>query len=295
MVYSRSHSYSRSRSCSHSHSRTCSKSHSPHSPKHDNVYLSPKRLQKSPLRTTSKHSFHTTRAVSPHNVRSSKKSSRKSKYTHTRSRSSSPVKDSRSNMKNTSSGRHSTVSKRKKSSKKSPNHYNFKVSDTSLFAELVKDRQMRELAMKRLTQKNIKPIDQNEIVEINDSDTEQQELLTTSVSIENKSEPKNVSTIISSGPDDMPKILENQIPSKMENIKNGNDHSLEPISLTPEPPIKDFSKPKLPLPPTYPGDNQISPNSEVKCSRRSIRDLPLPPGNFQNYLYYKYSVLNVLN
>jgi len=287
------------------YSRSRSRSHSPHL-KHDNIYLSPKRVQKTPPRTTtaksSKHAFHVTRAESPHNSRSSKKSSRRSKYSHSpsrniypRSRSSSPVKDSRSNTKNVgdSPGYHSSVSKRKKP-KSSPNNYNSKVklSETSLFAELVKDRQMRELAMKCLTQINTKFDDDNEVVEIiddsdNGSNTKTQTINDVKINVsEDKCEllkPKNDTPNFTS--ELIPTILENQNPSvsKIDVIENGIEHSLESISVTP----LETTKIVLPLPPIFTDNNQISPDSEIKCLKKSIKDLPLPPGKFFFNLIFK--------
>jgi len=150
--------------------------------------------------------------------------------------------------------------KKKKSTKSSPNHYNSKVklSDTSLFAELVRDRQMRELAMKCLTQIN------NEVVEIHD-DSDNEKIGNDLIS-ENKIEPLNSEN---NETDALPKILENKI-----------EHSV--ISLTPPETKKNLSKIVLPLPPKYRDDNRIFSDLEIKSSKKSIKDLPLPPGSFSD-------------
>ncbi|XP_025416752.1 cyclin-dependent kinase 12-like isoform X2 [Sipha flava] len=329
--------YSRSRSRSHSHS------HSPHLPRHDHVYHSPKRGQKSPPRTTSKtskHTSHVSRVVSPHNPRSSKKSSHTrpkysrspSKNIHNHSRSSSPVKDARANKKHSDSDSpegYSSVSKKKKETKSPAKQFNPKVklSETSLFAELVKDRQMRELAMKCLTQVNTKTINENEVVEIHDdSDNEQNNTNIKDSNIKDSNlkllnnicddidscrtvetynkrtqnsvsefETSNIKSVTSSILDLAPTIsVENQSPSvsKEEFLINGVDNFLEPIptltSIITSPDKKmpevienkdSISKMPLPMPPVYPIHDELSPDSEYKSSRKSIKDLPLPPGS----------------
>lgn len=339
VAYSRSRSHSRSRSRSHSRSRSRSRSHSPHLLRHDHGYHSPKRGQKSPPRTTSKsskYSSHVPRLTSPHNSRSTRKSSHaRPKYSrsppksaHPKSRSSSPSKDSKNTKKlsdSDSPGCYSSASKRKKSTKSPVKQYNPKVklSETSLFAELVKDRQRRELAMKCLTQISTKPIDENEVVEIHDdSDTEQnnskvvesnikpsknsgevESCVTADVSEKNgqiskpEIEASNIKSISSSILDTKSKILEESqspIVSKEEIIENGIEHSVEQkLLLTPPEKIKpevienrDFTKMPLPLPPTYPLHDEMSPDSEIKCSKKSIKDLPLPPGKFLKAYFY---------
>lgn len=317
----------RSSKIGYSHSR--SRSHSPHLLKHDHVYHSPKRIQKSPPRTTSKsfkHTSHVPRAISPHNSRSSKKSSHvrpkysrsPSKTTHIQSRSSSPIKDLRSTRKHSDSdspsGCHSSVSKKKKPTKSPVKQYSSKIklSETSLFAELVRDRQKRELAMKCLT--GTKNIDENEVVEIHDdSDNEQNDIKIDDVNIklhknnvnlddnpcmiidisQNQSETfkpevdtPNVNSFSTSTSDIAPKVLiENHSPS-VSKVENGVEHSLEPMPLLTSPintkpeviETKDLIKMPLPLPPIYPDDNTMSPDSEIKSSKKSIKDLPLPPG-----------------
>lgn len=306
--------------------------------KHDHVYHSPKRGQKSPQRTSksSKYSSHAPRLTSPHNSRSTRKSSHaRPKYSrsppksvHPKSRSSSPAKDSKATKKlsDSDSPGYSSVSKRKKSTKSPVKQYNPKVklSETSLFAELVKDRQRRELAMKCLTQINTKPIDENEVVEIHDdSDTEQNN----SKIVEPNTKPsKNSGDVVdscvivditekngqiskpeveipciklvsSSILDIKPKISEeNQSPivTNEEIIENGIEHSLENRQpLTPSDKVKpeiienkDFTKMPLPLPPSYPVHEEMSPDSEFKSSKKSIKDLPLPPGEFLKVLIW---------
>lgn len=331
--------YSRSRSPSHSHS--------PHSQRHDYVHHSPKRGPKSPLRTTSKsskHTSHVSRVVSPHNSRLLKKSSHTrpkhsrspSKYIHNSSRSSSPIKDSRTAKKNSSSVSPescSSVSKKKKETKSPEKQYipKVKLSETSLFAELVKDRQKRELAMKCLTQKNTKDIDENEVVEIHDSDDNEQNnsdekdlntRLLNSISdavdsctvvenCENNSqnskpelEASGIKSVTSSISDIARTIsVDNQSPSlsKEEFQINGVDNFVEPIP--PSSPIisplisppdlsmleeiqmrEPITKLALPMPPDYPMLNELSPESNFKSTRKSIKDLPLPPGEFA-YIY----------
>lgn len=244
------------------HSRSRTRSHSPHL--HDNAYFSPKRVQKSPTHIACKSSKHTF-----HNARSSKKSSHKSKYSHspsrnvrTRSKTLSPVKDSRINIKNSDTSE-STSKKRKSTKTSPPDHYNSKVklSDTSLFSELVKDRQMRNLAMKCLTNIN------NEVVEIHDdSDNEKTVENDSKINIsENKIERSKFENDT-----EVPKILDNKI-----------EHSI--ITVTPSDTKRDVSKTVLPLPPKYPDNNQISSNSEIKCSKKSIKELPFPPGKLNFY------------
>ncbi|XP_015364460.1 PREDICTED: cyclin-dependent kinase 12-like [Diuraphis noxia] len=338
--------YSQSHSRSHSHSR--SRSHSPHQLRHDHhhVHHSPKRSQKSPLRTStsksSKHTSHVPRAVSPHNSRSLRKSSHirpkysrsPSKNIRTQSKSSSPLKDSKTTKKHSDSdspGCYSSVSKRKKTTKSPAKQYNSKVklSETSLFAELVRDRQMRELAMKCLTQISSKTVDENEVVEIHDdSDNEQCSAKTndsntklhkinanddvdscriveTSDNISQSSKPdvetsiiKSVTSPITEMNSKVPVIpLKGQSPSitKVEIIENGIENSVEPkepkVSLIPKiitPPektaevIENRDLSKMPLPPVFSVFNEMSPDSEVKSSKKSIKDLPLPPGVIQN-------------
>lgn len=319
----------RSSKIGYSHSR--SHSHSPHLLKHDHVYHSPKRTQKSPSRTTSKsskHASHVPRAVSPHISRSSRKSNHvrpkysrsPSKTIQTQSRSSSPVKDLRSTRKHSDSdsppGCHSSISKKKKPTKSPAKQYNSKVklSETSLFAELVRDRQMRELAMKCLT--GTKNMDENEVVEIHDdSDNEQNDIKIDDTNIklhknsvnhddnpceiinisQNQSETsklevdapnENVSSIIL---DSTPKTPTENLSPPVSKVENGVEHSLEPMSLLTSPnntkpeviETKDLIKMSLPLPPIYPDDNTLSPDSEMKGSKRSIKDLPLPPGKYE--------------
>lgn len=235
--------------------------------------------------------------------------------------SPSPAKDSRTTKKyseHDSPGSHASASKRRKATKSPPKQYNskMKLSETSLFAELVKDRQMRELAMKCLTQINTKTVDENEIVEIHDdSDSEQNnskeedsnsKLLDSSLNddvdscviidiLENKcqtseldNEVPNIKLVTSSISDMAPKIVEQNPTKEFQNenlpvsneeiVENGVEHPVESITLektVPEVETKDLTK--MPLPPVYPEYN-VSPDSDLKCSRRSIKDLPLPPG-----------------
>jgi len=336
--YSQSHSHS----CSHSRSH----SHSPHQPRHDHhhVHHSPKRGQKSPPRTTTtkslKHTSHIPRTASPHNSRSSRKSTHNqpkysrspSKNIRTKSKSSSPVKDSKTTKKHSDSdspGCYSSVSKKKKSTKSPAKQYNSKVklSETSLFAELVKDRQMRELAMKCLTQVSSKTVDENDVVEIHDdSENEQNSSKTNDINTKlNKinanddvdscvivemsenisqitkpdvetSDVKSVTSPISEMTTNIPVIsLKSQSPSitKVEEIiENGIEHSVEPkepkVTLTPKinPPekkvevIENKDLSKMPLPPVFSILNETSPDSELKSSKKSFKDLPLPPGKF---------------
>jgi len=327
----RHHEYVRSSKIRYSRSHSRSHSNSPHTQRHDHLYNSPKRGQKSPQRITSKSSKHTSRDIpilpSHHNSRSSRKSSHSrpkysrspSKNVHTHSKSPSPAKDTRISKKHSdcdSPEGHISVSKKKRPTKSPAKQYNSKVklSETSLFAELVRDRQMRELAMKCLTQINTKTVDENEVVEIHDdSDNEQNNTKiddsnTNSVIddvdsciivdiTENISKPEveisNMKSVTSSMPDMTSKHSEEypviSIP-EVEIIENGIEHSLEPIStLSPSdntvPEIienKDLTKMALPLPPEYPEHNELSPDSEIKCSKKSIKDLPLPPGKIFN-------------
>lgn len=335
--------YSQSNSRSHSHSR--SRSHSPHPLRHDyhHAHHSPKRGLKSPPRITtsksSKHTSHVPRAVSPHNSRSLRKSSHvrpkysrsPSKNIRTRSKSSSPVKDSKTTKKHSDSdspGCYSSVSKKKKSTKSPAKQYNSKakLSETSLFAELVKDRQRRELAMKCLTQISSKTVDENEVVEIHDdSDNEQCSskknysntkshkinvnddvdscrIVGISENISQSSKPdaetsidKSVTSPITEMIPKIPVIpLKSQSPSvtKVEIIENGIEHSVEPkepkVSLIPKitPPekiaevIENKDLSKMPLPPVFSVLNETSPDSEIKSSKKGIKDLPLPPGRF---------------
>lgn len=328
----------------YSRSRSRSYSHSPHLSKHDHVYHSPKRGQKSPPRTaskTSKYTSHVSRVVSPHNPRSSKKSShtrpkysRSPKNIHNHSRSSSPVKDPKTAKKHSDSNSpesYSSVSKKKKETKSPAKQFNNKVklSDTSLFAELVKDRQMRELAMKCLSQVKTKTIVEGEVVEVpDDSDNEHKnknknikdsnikvinsicddvdscKVVETYEKINQNSksefETSNIKSVTSSILDIAPTIsVENQSPSvsKEEFLINGEDNFLEPIPIltpiitSPEKKIPEvienkepITKLPLPMPPTYPILDELSPDSEFKSSRKSIKDLPLPPGEFV-YIY----------
>jgi len=175
---------------------------------------------------------------------------------------------------------------------------------------------MRELAMKCLTQISTKTVDENEVVEIHDdSDNEQNSSKTvdlstklhkinakndidTCVMVENNSQTSKpdieisniksvTSPIIEITPKNQAVPLKSQSPSitKIEIIENGIEHSLESIvSITPpEKKIevienKDLSK--MPLPPVFPTLDETSPDSEIKSSKKSIKDLPLPPGKF---------------
>lgn len=336
------------------YSRSHSRSHSPNLQRHhEHIYHSPKRVQKSPLRNTSKsakHSFHDIpRSTSPYSSRSSRKSSHvRPKYSrspikniHIHSRSSSP-KDTRISRKHSdsdSSEKHISVSKRKKIPKSPGKQHNSKVklSESSLFAELVRDRQMRELAMKRLTQVNPKVVDQNEVVEIHDdSDNEQTKTKVDDVdskvkknslfgdvsscvdSSEKKNqisisevETSNIKPYLSANSDIASKISEeNQSPSvsKEEFIENGIEQFLEPFNQDKTPSdIEDklLTKMELPSPPMYSDHNDVSPDSEIKCFKKSIKDLPLPPGkyflkdniNINNSLYYfdKNNIFNIFN
>lgn len=296
--------------------------------KHDYVYQSPKRGHKSPPRTcskSSKHTSHGSRLGSPHISRSSKKSSHvrpkysrsPSKNIHTQSRSSSPAKDSRTTKKHSDSDSpgHSSVSKKKKSVNSPMKQFNTKVklSETSLFAELVRDRQMRELAMKCLTQ-NTKTVNDNEIVEIND-DSENEQNSTTIIGDSNiKLQTNNVSDHVDSCVMNYIPENESQIskPEEVSNVtsvtssisdhqspcaykeeikENGIVHTSDLISsLTPSEKNKaeavenkEIIKMALPLPPDYPEHDQLSPDSDLKSSRKSIKDLPLPPGKFFFY------------
>lgn len=322
-----SRGYSRSRSRSRSHS------HSPHLPRHDHVYHSPKRAQKSPPRITSKstkHASHVSRVASPHNTRSLKKSSHTrpkysrspSKNIHNHSRSSSPVKDQKIAKKpdiDSLPEGYSSVSKKKKETRSPAKQYNPKVklSETSLFAELVRDRQMRELAMKCLTQINTKVVNENEVVEIHDdSDNEQNntnikdlstdllnsvgDAIDSCILVDNNEkisptsksefEASNIKSVTPSISDMAPKVsIENPSPSisKEECLINGVDNFLEPIPspsiITPPDQIMQEvienieSIPKGPLP-LPPVYDELSPDSESKSSRKGIKDLPFPPG-----------------
>lgn len=335
--YSQSHSHSRS------HSR--SRSHSPHPPRYDHhhAHHSPKRGQKSPPRTTtlksSKHTSHIPRTASPHNARSSRKSSHnRPKYSHspsknicTQSKSSSPLKVSKTTKKHSDSdspGCYSSVSKKKKSTKSPAKQYNSKVklSETSLFAELVRDRQMRELAMRCLTQISSKTVNENDVVEIqDDSDNEQNGSKTNDINtklnkinanddvdscvivemsenISQTSKPdvetsnvKLVTSPITEMTSNIQEIsLKSQSPSitKVEVLENGIEYSVEPkeskVSLTPKitPPekkaelIENKDLSKMPLPPVFSILDEMSPDSELKTSKKSFKDLPLPPGKF---------------
>lgn len=280
---------------------------------------------------------HTPTVVSPHRSRSSRKSSSQSvrpkhsrsppKNFHSQSGSFSPVetkKESRVTKKHSDSDSPGSLSKRKRSTKSPVKQFNpkLKLSETSLFAELVKDRQMRELAMKRLTQTSTKTTDVIEIVEIHDDSENEQEntkidVLDTKLNKNNLSDDvdscmivdmseNNIQssmdsnsvdetlTMIKPLPEVLPKMsvekLQSPSVSKVEFIENGVEHSLESTSsLTPKLISPDKNSPdiienktlsKLPLPPVLPLQNQLSPDSEIKSSKKSIKDLPLPPGRF---------------
>lgn len=159
-----------------------------------------------------------------------------------------------------------------------------------------------------------KNIDENEVVEIHDdSDNEQNDIKIDDINIklpknninlddnscmiidisQNQSETSNieidtpnVKSFSSSISDMAPKVLiENHSPS-ISKVENGVEHSLEPVPLLTSPnntkpeviETKDLIKMALPLPPIYPDDNTMSPDSEIKSSKKSIKDLPLPPG-----------------
>lgn len=330
-----------------------SRSHSPHQLRHDHAHIhhSPKRMLKSPTRTTSKslkqHTSHVQR-VSPHNSHISKKSSHvRQKYSRSpknintqrspsKSLSPVPAKDSRTTKKHSDSdspGCYSSVSKRKKPTRSPAKQYNPKVrlSETSLFAELVRDRQMRELAMKCLTQVNTKSVVENEIVEIHDdseneqnnhklsnSDTKLHTInlgddVDSCVIVEisenkiqtSKSELGILNVKSGTSLDSVPKMsVENQSPSisRVDIVENGIEHSLEqlepiptlsPKQTSPDNEMKsevienkDLTKMSLPLPPIYPEHDQISSDSEIKSSKKSIKDLPLPPGKLYTKLIY---------
>lgn len=310
------------------YSRSHSRSHSPTLQRHEHIYHSPKRVQKSPVCNNSKSAKHSShdirRSTSPYYSRSSRKSSHvKPKYSrspiknfHTHSRSSSP-KDTRSSRKRFDSDspeKHRSVSKRKKITKSPGVQYNSKVklSETSLFAELVRDRQMRELAMKRLTQVNPKIADPNEIVEIHD-DSENEQTITKVQNTDNKikknslfgdvsscvaadtSKQINQTSVpvvegsykklfLSSDSHIAPKILgKNQSPfiSKVQSIENEIENSLEPLNQDKIPPDlenKHLPKMEQPSPQMYPDHNDVSSESDNKCLKKKIKDLPLPPG-----------------
>lgn len=172
---------------------------------------------------------------------------------------------------------------------------------------------MRQLAIKCLKQINHKTIDENEIVEIpddsdndqiieiNDSNTKSQKTSSSDYvdscvivdNIENISQPLRLevetcsSKSIMSAPEILPNIsLESQVASTKEDIiTNGVEHSLEstlsPILDNIKPEIlenKDLTKMHLPYPPSFPEHDDISPESEIKCYKKKIKDLPLPPG-----------------
>lgn len=159
-----------------------------------------------------------------------------------------------------------------------------------------------------------KNIDENEVVEIqDDSNNEQKDIKIDDISVklhenivslddnpctiidvsQNQSETSNleidtpdVKSFSSSISDMAPKVLiENHSPS-ISIVENGIEHSLEPMSLSTSPnntkqeviETKDLFKMALPLPPIYPDDNTMSPDSEIKSSKKIIKDLPLPPG-----------------
>ncbi|VVC34564.1 Hypothetical protein CINCED_3A014986 [Cinara cedri] len=330
----RHHEHGRSSKVAISRSRSRSKSiHSPHQQRYDHAYHSPRRGQKSPPRTSSKvskHTYHAPRLVSPYNSRSSRKSSHirarysrspTTKKNRTHSKSSSPVKDTRfTNKQSVSSDCEIGIYKKKKPTKSPPRQYKTKpkLSETSLFAELVKDRQMRELAMKRLTQINPK-IDENEVVEIHDdSDYEQNTKLAEPSQLNSKSPKEVLKDDVDSC--EVPKITENTIKtskpqsessiiinnsvksnklklkdnlnpsvSKNQMIENGIEPIVEAISLDKSNTTssdktkldevvgtKDLSK--MPLPPVFPTQIEIFLETDTKSSKKSIRDLPLPPG-----------------
>lgn len=280
---------------------------------------------------------YSSRPVSPHNSRSSRKSSHvrgrhsrspPKKRNRSRSRSFSPVKDSRKKQ-SIGSDCESGNYKKKKSIRSPLRQYKTKskLSETSLFAELVKDRQMRELAMKRLTQINSKKIDENEVVEIHDSDDEQ------SVQIIEANQPTKSpkadvdSCKVSKLAENTPKISKpqsgttstsninkgcvnsntstqlkenlNSSVSKVQMIENGTETKVENVLLNkPNTIPSDITKPnevvetkdltKLPLPPIIPMQSEILPQTEIKSLKKSIRDLPLPPGKF--FFFYKFTV-----
>lgn len=326
--------YEHVRSLKVGYSRSHSRSHSPNLQRHhEHIYHSPKRVQKSPIRNTSKSAKHSShdipRSTSPYNSRSSRKSSHvRPKYSrspikniHIHSRSSSP-KDTRTSRKHSDSDspeKHTSVSKRKKITKSPGKQHNSKVklSESSLFAELVRDRQMRELAMKRLTQVNPKVVDQNEVVEIHDdSDNEQtktkvgdvdskvgdvslcidssEKTNQTSVS---EVETSNIKPYLSSNSDIAPKISEENLSpsiSKEEFIENGIENFLEPFNQDKTPSDiedKHLTKMELPSPHMYSDHNDVSPDSEIKCFKKSIKDLPLPPGKY----FLKDNFININN
>lgn len=171
---------------------------------------------------------------------------------------------------------------------------------------------MRSLAMKCLKTIDPKAIDENEIVEIHDdSDNEQIiEIIDSNPKSQKTSSSDNVDSCvivdnyenisqplkpevetcstksIKPAPDILQNIsIESHVAStKEEIITNGIEHSLESTSspnidnIKPE--IlenKDLTKMRLPYPPSYP-EHDISPESEVKCYKKKIKDLPLPPG-----------------
>lgn len=160
-----------------------------------------------------------------------------------------------------------------------------KLSETSLFAELVKDRQRRELAMKCLnTQKNNTKMDDNEIVEILDSDNDQNNTKkTTKMSlnhiqddvdssltveiVENKNQTSKLE--VESSLSNIKPIIESPIVFKDENIIKTN--------LTENKHCNTLSS-------NYSPYKETSPDSENKILKKSIKDLPLPPGEFSSYI-----------
>ncbi|XP_050439240.1 cyclin-dependent kinase 12-like [Adelges cooleyi] len=315
-----------------------SRSHSPHIRHDHNDYHSPKHCQKSParihLKSSSKHTsypsilspHHNSSASSPHRSRSSRKPSNRSsskyfrsptKNVRSRSRSLTPNKESRNrNSDSDSLENYSSASKGKRLNKSPSKQFKpkIKMSETSLFAELVKDRKRQELVMKRLTQISNKTGDDVEVVEIHDdSETEQKDSEIYNLNSkscksngnddidssvlgnvsENTVQPSNSEPEITS-------VKTNNIPTSkdpnnvifsptVENKENGVQQSQESISSNSSklsPLDKNITVQndnldilKVPMPPIADLQNHVSPDSEIKFSRKSIKDLPLPPGS----------------
>ncbi|XP_050530354.1 cyclin-dependent kinase 12-like isoform X2 [Daktulosphaira vitifoliae] len=320
-----------------------SRSNSPNILRHEhNDYHSPKRALKSPSHTylkSSKHMsytsmlspHHNSSATSPHRSRSSRKCTKRpcskysrspSKNVYSRSGSHTPTKETKNRHSDSDSpGSYSSTAKRKRPTKSPTKQLKpkIKMSETSLFAELVKDRKMREIAMKCLTQMGNKNNDDHEVVEIQDDSDPEQNII-----IEAKINSSNLKPHTNNGNDDIdsstkfdgsenikkhnnsesdmctmkannipisdiiPNISsKNDIGPTLNHVENGTEYFsestlLESPKLSPNEKKTiqndNFDVLKMPMPPIV-VQNHISPDSELKYSKKSIKDLPLPPGS----------------
>lgn len=213
------------------------------------------------------------RSRSPLNRRRSPSYSRSRHYSPSPSRSSRSKRHKSRSPRRDKSPRHRHRSPSPRSIK--PSQLTNKITDTSLFAELVKDRHKREQELKRLEQS---------LRSERDYENNKQEVITIQDDVDGKvaEAPSNAASI-PMDIDDIPipdsKPVEATQPSEPP-IPNNNLQSNQEAITVPPPASVINSEPK----PAIINNTPIKANDVIKPKPKSVTNLPMPPGMDQTEL-----------